>query len=373
MQKRVKFDESLDDHETKSPWQFPYTSHGASKGNFLQEQQSPQYRVVTSSLSDSRNRTTRMPSLRNDGSRLQVMSQTPSFQQQNFLSASSQHNQGLRPGVGLVRTSSLSEFTLSRAARIEPMRGQATFQLTPNPQPSSISDGGGSSIGSNISTTRLSPSGLEFKVFRRPASMQSSSVSSQQQSQGQQQLQGQQQGRARYFVSKNNGPSKVAQVRLNRSLTSPSISISRPPFRQFVPAVEDNLALVLTARGTHPYTNNPLKSLDNMDQRTYHNGSSEKARDVGNFEELDNFLDDVKTVQILHWLQEVDHKQAREGRCPVFIQNIYREGWYYSVPCIKLFYFGRGRVRGTFSVYLNVPFKISHRVKLWKAIFLSIF
>jgi len=44
-------------------------------------------------------------------------------------------------------------------------------------------------------------------------------------------------------------------------------------------------------------------------------------------ERRETFLDDDKTVQILHWLKEVDHKQAREGRCPVFVHGIYREGW----------------------------------------------
>nr|KAG5705253.1 hypothetical protein BaRGS_011279 [Batillaria attramentaria] len=54
----------------------------------------------------------------------------------------------------------------------------------------------------------------------------------------------------------------------------------------------------------------------------------QRGREEGDEEEEDQqaFLDEDKTVQILHWLKEVDHKQAREGRCPVFANNIYREG-----------------------------------------------
>ncbi|KAL8607077.1 hypothetical protein ACOMHN_008663 [Nucella lapillus] len=216
-----------------------------------------------------------------------------------------------KTNAGLIRTSSLSDLTLPRPC---PKPGsQNSYQLVHGPHSCVPSTGPGST----------SSTGQDFKVYRQSQggtarvaegmTIQSPALHS---------------NKGRFFANPAHSTRSRTFVRLSRSFTSPSITLPRPVKRP-VPSSSSNDDLPLTppasgvggggGGGPHP------------------EGSAEKAitaRDVVQAIQADaknvaekraNFLDDDKTVQILHWLQEVGHRQAREGRCPVFASTTSRE------------------------------------------------
>lgn len=318
VQKRVKFDESVDSRSVVCQRQTASASGATCRG----VPRSPHDHHRALSASAAIRAPVRMPTLRNDGDRLQSVDKACLHQHAN--QTAYQHVHRASSGA-LSRCGSVPDLGLPKPALRDPYRHQhpASYQLLHSPH-SSLSGG----VNINTGVPRLSPTELEFKIYRRSSSVQPGSPT-----QGDHpSSQTHPEGRTRFFVTRSSassGGGSRAMVRLTRSLTSPSISVSRPVKRPTPtqPCTHDELPLVLTSGRMYPHPHtHPTPTHPDFDP-AYRSGMSGVQKESESEEDdAQSFLDDDKTVQILHWLKEVDHKQAREGRCPVFVNSIYREG-----------------------------------------------
>ena len=268
----------------------------------------------------------RMPSLRHSVERLQSVDKagathSPSYSQSPGPGPPTnphQHPHIPRPHSGpLIRTSSVPELTLPRPTPRS--SSQQSYQLMHSPH-GPHSQHGASSPGTASSPSRLSPTTLEFRIYRQPPTGPSPSPrgadSSPAPTPGQ--------TRARYFTTPGYGTGTRALVRLSRSFTSPSFPLQRPlkqPNPSASSAEDQPLPPTVGWTGVGQDIGQKHVAPQDFQVRVDELDGDEKDED-----RRGSFLDDDKTVQILHWLKEVDHRQAREGRCPVFVHGSYREG-----------------------------------------------
>lgn len=329
VQKRVKFDVNLDYRQ--APFQnFPTCT--SNKTDDRPDIQQPA-RPVSMTADDGRGRILlRTTGLRHDGQRLQSVDKA-SAHIPNHLQPHNQqeHVADLDTAQGSHRSArtvpkcpSVPTMTLPRSLmnRDRYKYQRSTFELMQAPPPSPTEG-----TGSAVASTRLNPHALEFKIYRRPLSI--CSGSSLQNSSAPR-------GRVRFFdnragISSTTTTSNISgnrvTARLGRSMTSPEITVPRP-VRRLQPSVQDELSFMLSTTRLQPHLGNSSAAA-----ARFARPKAAKVRDEGNDdeEEQDNdeqqcFLDDDKTVHILHWLEEVGHTQTREGRCPVFPNSISREG-----------------------------------------------
>lgn len=258
----------------------------------------------------------RIPILRHDGDKLQnidksCLHHSPHLHHHN----PHQHPHIPRPNSGpLIRSSSVPDLTLPRATT-RSVTLHSSYHLVHNPH----SANSGASAGAAGTSYHLSPTALEFKISRQTASV-AGSPSPRVSETGL--AQPAPQGRTRFFATRGHSTGTKSLMRLSRSLTSPALTLQRPVKRSPSSSLpHDDLPMVLTSSKAAVHPEGSPKHVTACDALQARHEKDEKDE-----ERRETFLDDDKTVQILHWLKEVDHKQAREGRCPVFVHGIYREG-----------------------------------------------
>ncbi|XP_076461028.1 uncharacterized protein LOC143293719 [Babylonia areolata] len=305
VQKRVKFDDSVD--KGQSPRQSQSAICGRTPPR--QDPQPPPNRSLSASLTAKSS--LRMPSLRPPGDRQpedkSYPPQSPS-PSPTLLPNPRQYPHIPKSSAGsLIQTSSMSELTLPRAV---PKGGsQGSYQLVAGPYSvhSCPSPGPGST------SSRLSPTPLDFKVYRQPLASPSGRASESGQSPPPPPPPAHNNNRGRFFATPGHRTSTRSLERLSRSFTSPAITLPRPVKRP-VPSSSSNDDLPLTppASGAGVHPDSAEKALTARDVVQAIQADKAAGR-------RESFLDNDKTVQILHWLQEVGHRQAREGRCPVFV------------------------------------------------------
>ncbi|KAK7110933.1 hypothetical protein V1264_014727 [Littorina saxatilis] len=182
----------------------------------------------------------------------------------------------------------------------------------------------------SISSARTCPghSPLEFKIYRQPGVV--SVVSPRVSDTGISPPPPPPPGRApRFFATRCHGSGARSFLRLSRALTSPTVCLQRPVKRP-TPSFPHEDLLNASRLPTHMDFNHrhvTTREVTHVRQEEHgqEDEEEEENREGKGEERRESFLDEDKTVQILHWLKEVDHKQSREGRCPVFLHSIYRE------------------------------------------------
>lgn len=319
VQKRVKFDESVDKGQRGQCLRRHASSASSSGAAARYDHKQHQHRVMSASALTGKAQM-RMPTLRHDGDRLQSIDKSclhhnhPLSHSQAHLHHHNphQHPHIPRPNTGpLIRSSSVPDLTLPRATP-RGVNMQPPYHLVHSPH-------NATSAAAASTSSRLSPTALEFKIYRQAPSV-AGSPSPRVSETGLSQPPPH--GRTRFFATRGHSTGSRSLVRLSRSLTSPAITVQRPAKRSTPSSPShDDLPLVVTPSRVDVHPEASQKHVTARDVLQVRHDEDEKDE-----ERRETFLDDDKTVQILHWLKEVDHKQAREGRCPVFVHGIYREG-----------------------------------------------